>query len=349
MNETPPNKRRRNPAHLATAFVVVSLLAIGAVGIYLGLRNTAGPSGLGGSWSYDIKNLAVTDPNIVGYKELGPIDTGMAEPRGIAIDANGDLLVVGDRRMAGFAPGGAASAYLSLEFDEPPLCVAADARGHLLIGFAHSAGRYIDGKLPDNFPKDRKYFALGRLALDAKSRVTSVALGGGLDPDMFVADAGNRVVWRYDHSGTLLGKIGGKEPNRDADGFVIPSPHFDLAMGRDTLLRIVNPGRHRIEAYTPGGDMELAWGQFDNADIAGFCGCCNPTDIAILPDGSFVTSEKGLARVKVYDPNGVFRCVVAGTEAFTEGVTGLDLAAGRDGKIYVLDPAAKAVRVFVKK
>jgi hypothetical protein len=90
------------------------------------------------------------------------------------------------------------------------------------------------------------------------------------------------------------------------------------------------------------------WGR-PAAEIDGFCGCCNPTDFALLPDRRFVTSEKGLARVKVYGAEGKFECVVAAPEVFAEDVVGLDLAADAQGRIYVLDPSAKAVRIFARK
>jgi hypothetical protein len=82
-------------------------------------------------------------------------------------------------------------------------------------------------------------------------------------------------------------------------------------------------------------------------DIEGFCGCCNPTHFAFLPDGSFVTSEKGIPRVKVYDRLGRLAAVVAGPDRFREGVQGLDLAVDQTERILVLDPARRAVRVFV--
>jgi hypothetical protein len=62
-----------------------------------------------------------------------------------------------------------------------------------------------------------------------------------------------------------------------------------------------------------------------------------------------VTSEKGIPRVKVYRADGTFECVVAGAESFKNDEVGLDVAAARDGRIYVLDPADKTVRVFVRK
>lgn len=81
----------------------------------------------------------------------------------------------------------------------------------------------------------------------------------------------------------------------------------------------------------------------------GFCGCCNPSNFAILSDGSFVTSEKGIERIKVYLPDGTFKCIVAGPDAFIEGTTGLDLAVNSRDRIFVLDPEKRMVRVFGNK
>jgi len=81
--------------------------------------------------------------------------------------------------------------------------------------------------------------------------------------------------------------------------------------------------------------------------LEGFAGCCNPSHFALLPGGGFVTSEKGLPRVKEYSPDGTLRTVVAGSEGFAPGSVGLDLATDPGGRVYVLDPVARAVRVFV--
>jgi hypothetical protein len=83
--------------------------------------------------------------------------------------------------------------------------------------------------------------------------------------------------------------------------------------------------------------------------VDGFCGCCNPSHFAFLSDGSFVTSEKGIERVKVYSPRGVFQYIVAPPDAFIEGTRGLDLAVDSKDRIIVLDPEKKLIRIFVKK
>lgn len=188
--------------------------------------------------------------------------------------------------------------------------------------------------------------------------LTSIAVS---DSDVFVADAGSCIVLRYDVTGKPVKRIGQKDKDRGIPGFVIPSPYFDLAIGRDGLLRVANPGRHCIEAYTFDGDLEFWWGGF-SSDVRGFIGCCNPVNFAILGDGSFVTCEKGLTRVKVYDAEGNFVGVVAGPEQLVkEGVShicetsaecrvgGFDVAVGPDGQVYVLDTIENVVRTFTRK
>jgi hypothetical protein len=185
--------------------------------------------------------------------------------------------------------------------------------------------------------------------------LTAVAVA---EKDVFVADAGNRVVLRYDLAGKLLGRIGKKDPDKHILGFIVPSPYLDLGVGADGLLWVVNPGRHRLEAYTADGDIQNYWGE-ESLGVKGFCGCCNPIHFARLPDGRFVTSEKGLPRVKVYSAKGDFEGVVAGPELFpkqienphTAGPSGvcMDLAVDSAGRVLLADAFSREVRVFTRK
>jgi len=128
---------------------------------------------------------------------------------------------------------------------------------------------------------------------------------------------------------------------------VIPSPYFDVAVDPDGFLWAANTGRHSLENYTREGKLRSSWGEF-SMEIEGFCGCCNPSHFAILEDGSFVTSEKGIPRVKIYDRLGRLSSVVAGPDRFDIGTVGLDLALDSAQRILVLDPARRKVRTFVK-
>jgi hypothetical protein len=187
--------------------------------------------------------------------------------------------------------------------------------------------------------------------------ITSIALD---DEHVYIADAGQRVVWCFDRKGRFIRRIGDKDPEKDIPGFVVPGPYFDLAMAPDGMLWVANPGRHQIEAYTVKGDRELAWGKFGN-NLDDFTACCNPVSFAILADGSVVTCEKGLARVKVYDANGMLTGVVAGPQQLTDVVQLIgekpeqrqyyvfDVAVDTAGHVYILDRVRNVVRIFTRK
>jgi hypothetical protein len=158
--------------------------------------------------------------------------------------------------------------------------------------------------------------------------------------------------------GKIVKRIGAKDKELDIPGFVIPTPYFDLLVGTDGWLRVVNPGRHRIEAYTFDGYLEFSWGKF-SSKIESFTGCCNPVSIAMLDDGSFITCEKGLVRVKEYDVEGNFVGVVATPKQLAGGrkiqicqypaqcqVGGFDIAVDSKGRVLVLDTVRNVVRTF---
>jgi sugar lactone lactonase YvrE len=178
-----------------------------------------------------------------------------------------------------------------------------------------------------------------------RSYFTSIAVG---EKDIFVADAGMRVVWRLDTAGAVTGKIGLRDTARGIPGFVVPSPYMDAAIGRDGSLWVVNPGRHLLENYRPNGDRLSAWGS-SAGTVEGFVGCCNPIQMTMLDDGSFVTAEKGIVRVKVHDQTGRFKTLVAPHKAFNPGEANLDLAVSPHGQIFVLDSYGKKIRIFQEK
>jgi hypothetical protein len=177
--------------------------------------------------------------------------------------------------------------------------------------------------------------------------------------DIFAADASSRMVWRFTTEGQLASRIGKPDPDRQVPGFIVNGPYFDVATGADGLIHVANPGKLRISTYTYNGDLGTSWGRASSA-LDGFFGCCNPVHFAVLPDGRFVTSEKGIPRIKIYGPQGDFQCVVAGPEQLASRnrqVTGFqaeqsqrvfDVAVDRQGRILVLDPPSRTVRIFVE-
>jgi len=331
---------------ILAAVLVVLAIIIGTVAVvWLDTTGEKG-SGLGKEFIYDVKDLAKIDPNLILYEESADaISTGLKVSRAIVIDFDGRVCVAGDKVIRVFAESGDFVGEIKLADSPTSLTVADD--GKFYIGTKDHVEVYNAGG---------KRLAAWQ-SLDDDAVLTSIAV---YKNDVFVADAGNRIVVHYDTAGRLINHIGTKDKDKNIPGFLVPSPYFDLAVARDGLLRVTNPGRHRIEAYTFDGDLEFWWGEF-SSNVEGFCGCCNPVNFAILDD-NFVTCEKGLIRVKIYDAEGAFMAVVAGPEQLVEGgiaridewayeskAGGFDVAVDESGRIFVLDTMKNVVRIFSRK
>lgn len=214
-------------------------------------------------------------------------------------------------------------------------CMAFDAEGRLLGG----AGDHVE-----------TYDTEGRISgiwepLGGRALLTSVAI----DKDsVYIADQGQRMVWIFDHKGVQKGMIGAKDPDSGFHGFILPSPYFDVAVGPKGYLWVANGGTHRVQKFSGEGKLLSSWGKA-SMEIDGFVGCCNPSHFAVDYDGSFITAEKGIPRVKLYNAEGKLESVIAGPAEFDENTVGLDLAIDSNGRIVLIDPKRKQVRVFVKK
>jgi len=288
---------------------------------------------LGPEFTYDLTELKKVDPALVWYTETGALATGMKEPRGIALAPDGRLLVAGDETVRAFSEGGKGAGTFAV--GGPPHCLAAGPDGTVYVGLKERVEVYdTDGS------RQAAWRPLGK-------RAYTTGLAAARE-NVFVADAGNRVLWRFDPAGKVLVRIGEKSEEKHAPGLVVPSPYFDVALGPEGMLWVTDPGRRRVECYTYDGAYRFAWGKA-SMKIQGFCGCCNPTHLAIDAEGRFFTSEKGLPRVKRHDPQGRFQCVVAPPKAFADGTTGLDLAVDEAGRVLVLDPHRRRVRIFERK
>jgi DNA-binding protein len=182
-------------------------------------------------------------------------------------------------------------------------------------------------------------------AVAEKALFTAVANKGDL---FFVADAGLKRVIVYDNDLKQINSFKGESGVSDQYGFVVPSAHFDLAVNDESELWVVNPGMHALQNYSDKGKLRGFWSKtsFEND---GFSGCCNPFHIAFLPDGSFVTSEKGLVRIKIHEPSGLLRSVVASPKSFKGERIAPDVAVDEQGGILALDYEKKMIRFFEPK
>jgi hypothetical protein len=281
-------------------------------------------------YEFDIQSLRKNDTLQSPYSEIRQYKPLLTEIHGIATDQEGNIYVAGKDSVQIIDKGGRVKLIEKLE--GTALCIHVDNKGQILLGMQdHVEVLNPEAKIIARWDSPGQDVVISSISSSAEA--------------VFVADAGNKIVYRYSPQGKLLNKIGQKDPAIGVPGFILPSPYFDLQVTSEGNVWVANSGRHELELFTKEGKLLKSWGRA-GMDIAGFCGCCNPSNFAILPGGSFVTSEKAIERVKIYDPEGNFVCVVAFPDVFDEGTKGIDLALGPEGEIIVLDPERNLVRIF---
>ena len=335
--------RPRNLALGSTIAVSVVAVAL-AVGAYTLFRSGNGDANDSERPQLDLAAQMDVPSELLMYSQNQLLKVSVPAPTAIAVAPNGDVYVVGNMSIERLRRDGHS---LVTSLDGQPTCVAVSGEGAEALVYVGLGGRVVvldeSGTLAQQWPER-----------DAKSLLTDIAVAGD---SVFVADAGLRVVSHYSTDGALIGTIGQADPDRQMPGFIIPSPYFDLVIGPDEVLQVVNPGMRRVEAYNFDGELQSYWGQAGSA-ITDFFGCCNPAHLALLPDGRFVTSEKGIPRVKIYSPTGDLMHVVAGPRQLGVNAAALGDARGNqkervfdvavDGAedVLVLDAQSQQVIVF---
>lgn len=267
------------------------------------------------------------------YHESPSLNPFLQEITAVAVDDAGNIFVAGPGAVNTLDPKGKLINRFSVNGD--PTCLLCLRNDSLVIGMTDHIELYTrQGKRISKWN-----------VIDPQTIITSLAVFRGF---LMIADAGKKVVYKYTLDGKFHLRIGEKDPVRKIPGFIIPSPYFDVATSPAGDLWVANTGRHQLEKYDPEGSLLASWGEASR-DIEGFAGCCNPSHFTFLPDGTFITSEKGIERIKRYSENGKFLELVAGPDLFDEGTRGLDLATDHSGRIIVPDPVRNQIRIFTRK
>lgn len=333
MDNLRPDGPRDSPTRLALA--VWALLILVAAGGAVWLQGKKAESRQGVAPLRDaeqgLETLQRVAPELLQWRLIRTLQLGLEKPRGIALRPTGELAAVGVDGVEIRGPGGE----LRWKSASPDRlrCVAADPEGGMWVaggGQVHSLD--AQGRLKLSWP-----------ALGHRTHITCLATESA--SAVWVADAGNRIVLKCAPDGRVLQRFGQRDTQRGVPGLLVPSPHLDVVPLPSGGALITNPGRLSVETYAGSGALKSSWGK-SGAGIEGFSGCCNPTDLAVLPDGHIVTSEKGLPRVKVYRPDGKLESVVAAPEVWRDRAAGIDLATDAQGHVYALDPVARTVMVF---
>ena len=85
----------------------------------------------------------------------------------------------------------------------------------------------------------------------------------GFTKDSVLAgDAADRAIRRFDRSGKFLNNIGKDNP---VNGLLIPNGVVDFAVDAQGIIYAANPGKHRVERYTAGGELLGHIGRFDGS------------------------------------------------------------------------------------
>lgn len=315
--------------------IFLIVLAVVIVAVMVGDWYSKRPDKMeGNKFEYNIDEFRNVPEELIHYKETKNFKIGFEEPSGITIE-NDKIYLTGDKSLKVIELSGKLVNEILLS--EKPRTVEV-SEGKIYIAFDNHIRIFNEaGSL-------QKEWKLSEL----NSFITAIAVHNEV---VIVADAGTRKILRFSEGGELLNEFEGKTSEDVLHGFIIPSPNFDIDVNEDGELWVVNPGLHTFENYTNEGELRTFW-KNSSMKTEGFSGCCNPAHYTFLPDGSYVTSEKGLVRIKIYKPSGEFSGVVAAPKKFKNEVDGQapDVAVDSSGNIYALDFDNKILRVFeVKK
>lgn len=307
--------------------IFLGLLIVGV--IVLNYINSKPRKAKENPYEYNVDEFREVDPALISHKEIRQIKVDVGDHAGIAT-ANGCIYLASGNTVRTLSPEGKLLSEFGIA--ETPFALAAN-ENLLLVAFEKSFAVYsLQGE--KQFQTD---------ALTDSTVITSVAF---MNQFIAVADAGKRLVYLFDGQ-TKIREIEGISGAKNLHGFIVPSAKFDLAIKPNGDMWVVNPGMHALQHYDESGNLLEAWDKA-SLSIDGFSGCCNPAHFTFLPDGRFVTSEKGMPRIKIYSDGGLLESVVAPPAAFVNNGRACDVATLGE-TVVALDFDKKMIRIFSPK
>lgn len=268
------------------------------------------------------------------YRQLRIVSgkgTGRAEfhqaLRGIAVDARGQLFAAGDSEVKVFNSAGTLA--MAWPVALPPYAVAVARDGAVWVGQTGQVEIFDPAARSIQTWKDGAHMG----------RVTSI---GFVKDSALLGDSVQRCVHRFDISGRFLNTIGKDNP---LGGLHTPNGVVDFGVDSHGSIHVVNPGKHRVECYSPEGALTGHMGKFTGPDPSGFSGCCNPTNVTVAGPGLLCVTEKAGPRAKVYDYAGKLLAIIDSPD-FAATTKNMDVAVDRHGRIYVSDPVNLHIVAF---
>jgi len=169
------------------------------------------------------------------------------------------------------------------------------------------------------------------------------------DGTLYVADTGNFRIQHLAPDGSVLHVWGTYGNLMDGGPEAAPPGTFnepwDVAVGPDGYVYVVDTWNHRIQKFTAEGEFVTMWGTFgnDGSPLA----LWGPRAVVVDAQGHVFVTDTGNKRVVVYDtdgnPLGQFGHGGVGMGEFAEPV---GLALDAQGNLYVADTWNQRVQVF---
>jgi hypothetical protein len=327
--QTESGKQVNRRDFLKTSLQAAGVLSLASIGGYFVLRKP--------NYDHPEKNPYETGIDSIGripaekYCDVSAsaLNIPFELSKALAVDKDNNIYVSGDKSILILTKEGKKITQFATDITATALAISEDKTIYAAFE-SHIATYSSTGKLLKEWP-----------AFEKKSYITSLAISKTI---IFVADAELEEVHEYKTDGTLIRSIGSKDKKK-VDSFILPSYFFDVAIASDNTLWAANTGKHKLVSFNADGSLRSSWGE-TSAAVEDFCGCCNPSHFAILKDGSFITAEKGIPRVKKYNSAGKFVGAIAGPEHFRESSTGLEIAINSENDILVLEPAVRKIHIF---
>jgi DNA-binding beta-propeller fold protein YncE len=156
------------------------------------------------------------------------------------------------------------------------------------------------------------------------------------DGNLYVVDALNHRVLKYDSAGELLSQWGSQGAQDGEFNFAqegMPdTPLGDLAVDVEGNVYVVDYGNNRVQKFDKDGQLLTKWGTQGSAegqfDSPGF--------IAVNSQGEVFVSELGNARVQKFDASGAFLAQLQDLKAEGEWAIPAGIAIDSRDNVYVI-------------
>ncbi len=314
------------------AVIIIALAAVIVLLVTIDFSSTRVDKRPDNPYEYEVDEFKEVPEEVIHYKETKQLRIPGNVLKGLTYH-EGRMFIISDRSVRVVDLTG--TQLNRFELNDSARCIHVTDNQHILIGHDNYFSLYNHAGEP--LQESEK--------LKKKSIITSIAKKGDT---VFVADAGNRRIVTFSIGGQKLGEFLGVSGSSAMHGFIIPSAKFDIAVNKEKELWTTNPGIHALQHYSEDGNLENKWSK-SSMNYKGFSGCCNPAHFAFSPNGNFITSEKGMVRIKEYDKKGELIAVVAPPKKFKDEGRAPEVATDESGNIIALDFDKKMVRYFEPK